>query len=309
MTEVPSRKLGLGILAGISTGVFWGIPFLVPQMLPHYSSIEIAFGRFFFFGIISLFFIKRVIQIVLKLSIKDRFLLFLLSACGFWFYSMLLFWGVQETDGVVSSLIVGLLPVVIPLFTPGRKSGGFPFYLGLLLLLVGLLNLFAYPVLAGLRIVKTPSLFGVLALFCCLALWTTFAISNSRFLKRNSQIDRKDFASVIGVISLLCILPIFLAQVDCTELVHRDGFQTYLISSFALGAGASWLANWLWNICSFHCPSEISGPLIVSETFFGLLYSFIYENRFPHGFELLSIFLFMVGVFLAVTAQLKEHRA
>ncbi len=296
------------MIAGISTGVFWGIPFLVPQVLPQYSSLEIAFGRFFFFGILSLIFIRRVYRIFQALSLKERGLLLLLSASGFWFYSMLLFWGIHETNGIVSSLILGLLPISIPLFAPERKTGGLRFYSGLLLLLLGLFILFLYPSLEGIKFIKRPSILGVLSLFSCLGLWTWFAIANSRFLQRNPAISRKDFASVMGVISLLSILPVFLGQVDLSELVHRDHFGLFLISSLALGFGASWIANWLWNICSFHCPSEISGPLIVSETIFGLLYSFIFEKRWPHPYEAVSVCLFLLGVFLAVTSQIRKRQ-
>lgn len=307
MKPAPEKRLVLGILAGISTGVFWGLPFLVPQVLPHHSALEIAFGRFFFFGMISLLFIKKVIQIVKALSRQDRWMLLFLSASGFWLYSTLLFWGVHETDGVISSLVISLLPVVIPLFTPDRKSGGMKFYFGLLLLGVGLFCLF-FGMRSEMQAIKPTSWIGLGALGCCLGLWSSFAILNSRFLKRNAHIGRKDFASVMGVISLLCLLPIFLVEVNPLELVQRDGFQTYLWSSMALGFGSSWLANWLWNICSFHCPSEISGALIVSETIFGLTYSFIYELRLPQGYELVSISLFMLGVYFAVSAQIQEHR-
>ena len=296
----------LGILAGVATGVFWGIPFLVPQILGNYSSLEIAFGRFFFFGLLSLMFLKKVWAVMTKLNVKDRWMLFLLSASGFWFYSMLLFWGVQATDGIISSLIVGLLPISIPLFSPGRKNSGIKFYLGLILLLIGIVNLFAYPLLQGLKLMKTPSPLGVLALLGCLSLWTWFAINNTKFLQRNPQIARKDFASVVGVVSLFSILPVFLSQVNLSEFISRDGFITYLISSMVLGFGSSWFANWLWNICSFHCPSEISGPLIISETVFGLLYSFMYESRLPHGYEAISIVMFLVGVFVTVRSQLTK---
>ena len=301
------RKVGLGIIAGISTGVFWGIPFLAPQMLPQFTSVEISFGRFFFFGVISLFFLKSVSKIFWQFSVRDRVLVFALSASGFWFYSTILFWGIHQTDGIISSLILGLLPVSIPLFTPGRKGGGPRFYLGLIALIIGLFNLFAFPVWNGLKVVKSPSLIGVASLFVCLGLWTWFAIMNSKFLKRNPGTSRKDFASLMGVISLISILPVFLIQVNAQELLHRDGFQLYLFCSMALGFGASWLANWLWNICSFHCPSEISGPLIVSETIFGLLYSFFHEARFPHSYEAISIVLCLIGVFFAVTAQIRAH--
>ncbi len=301
------KKLGLGLLAGISTGVFWGLPFLVPQVLGGYKAIEISFGRFFFFGVVSLFFLKKVIAIFKSLSIRDKLMVFLLSAMGFWFYSTVLFWSVQKTDGIISSLILGLLPITIPLFTPNRKHGGTRFYLGLATIVFGLLTLLMFPVLQGSKEIKTPAFSGVFGLISCTSMWTFFAICNSRFLQNRPQLNRRDFASVVGVVSLLSILPVFLINVDVSELVHRPTFGTYFICSLALGFGSSWLANWLWNICSFHCPSEISGPLIVFETIFGLLYSFIFEGRFPHGYEAVSILLFGMGVYLAISAQIKKQ--
>lgn len=303
------KKLGLGILAGISTGVFWGIPFLVPQLCPNFSALEIAFGRFFFFGLISFFFIKKVFHLVRGLNVRDRFLLLALSACGFWLYSTVLFWSVHATGGIVSSLVIGLLPVSIPLFTPGKKIGGFKFYGSLGILFLGLINLFAWPLMNETTTIAPPSALGIAGLITALAMWTWFAITNSKFLQRHPEINHKDFASVIGVISILSILPFFLATADFSGMASREGFSTYLIASIFLGLGSSWAANWLWNICSYHCPSEISGTLIVSETIFGLLYTFAYQKRAPHFYEACSIVLFMVGVFCAVTAQVKKPKA
>ena len=305
--QTQEKKIGLGIFAGISTGIFWGLPFLVPQVLTGFSALEIAFGRFFFFGILSLFFLKRVINILKQLSLRERWLVFILSATGFWLYSIVLFWSVQKTDGVISSLVIGLLPISIPLFTPHRKNDGGRFYFGLIVILLGLINLFLYPVSVGIKGVKTPAIMGIIGLLSCLAMWTFFAIWNSRFLQNHPEIKRRDFASVIGVVSLISILPAFLFQVDLPELIHRPSFGIFMISLISLGIGSSWFANWLWNICSFHCPSEISGPLIVSETIFGLLYSFMFEGRSPHGYEVVSILLFGAGVFLAVSTQIKSQ--
>lgn len=300
------KRIGLGILAGISTGLFWGFPFLVPQMVPHFSPLEIAFGRFFFFGLLSLVFLPKVIPIFQKLSSKERLQVFGLSAAGFWFYSILLFYGVQKTDGIIASLLVGLLPITIPFLSPERKFGGFRFYTGLGCLFFGLLNLFVFPMIQAGSELKAPSLSGVVSLVASLSLWTGFAFQNSKFLKAHPEIKRSDFASLIGVVSLVCMLPIFLLQVDFSSFINREGFSLYLWGSMILGFGSSWIANWLWNICSFYCPPEISGPLIVSETIFGLIYSFIFEKRFPHVFECASISLFIVGVVLTLSSQFRK---
>jgi drug/metabolite transporter (DMT)-like permease len=301
--NTSEKNVGLGIGAGISTGLFWGFPFLVPQLCSGFSAIEIAFGRFFFFGLISLFFVKKVLKIITALNLRDRLQLLLLSAGGFWLYSTVLFASVQATDGVVSSMVIGLLPISIPLFTRDRQTGGLRFYGGLAILLFGLLNLFLWPLFLEAQTLKAPSIAGIFGLLASLAMWTWFAIANSKFLHRHPEINRKDFSSVIGVISLVSILPVFLINSSLPELITREGFSTYLVWSLVLGFGSSWLANWLWNVCSYHCRPEVSGPLIISETVFGLLYSFAYEARSPHFYEGLSIGLFMIGVFFAVTAK------
>ena len=119
----PNHDRRIGLLAGASTGIFWGVPFLAPQILPGFSPVEIAFGRFFFFGVMGLFFVRRGIALLRTLSVRERAQVFALSALGFWLYSSILFWAISMTNGVISSLVLGLLPVTIPLFTPGRRSG------------------------------------------------------------------------------------------------------------------------------------------------------------------------------------------
>jgi len=300
-------KVGLGILAGVSTGFFWGLPFLVPQALQGFSSLEISFGRFFFFGIASLFFARKAFSLMKRLSNRDRFYLLCLSAAGFWFYSTLLFWGIQQTDGIISSLIVGLLPISISIFSfrsdfKKKKSG--LFYLGLLSIMIGLMTLFSYPVIIGIVRIKTPSVPGVLVLVLCLCLWTWYAVQNSKFLRSHPNISGKDLVSIIGIISLISISPFFLSQVEISNLVNRPDFHLYLFCSIALGFGSSWLANWLWNICSIHCSTEIAGPLMISETVFGLLYSFIFEKRLPMIYEGVAIAFCLMGAFIAVRASL-----
>lgn len=54
------RSQNRGIMAGILAGVFWGTPFLVPMVLANFSGLEITFGRFFFFGLISFIVIAEI---------------------------------------------------------------------------------------------------------------------------------------------------------------------------------------------------------------------------------------------------------
>ena len=293
----------IGLLAGASTGIFWGVPFLAPQVLKGYSSFEIAFGRFFFFGIMGLFFLPRLVRMIRAFSPIELLKVVFLSAAGFWLYSSLLFWSIQKTDGVISSLVLGLLPITIPLLTPGRRSGGCLFYAGLSMIAAGLGVLVLYPTLGRIGNLKPGDPLGIAGLVVCLLMWTVYAIANSRFLRNRRGLSSRDFSSLMGVLSLACLLPVVLVSSNAAERAARPGFEGFILISAVLGLGSSWLANWLWNFSAKHIPSEVSGLLLVFETIFGLFYTFLYERRFPHGFEAVSIGLSLGGVVLAVIAQ------
>jgi drug/metabolite transporter (DMT)-like permease len=201
-------------------------------------------------------------------------------------------------------MILGLLPVTIPVFAARTAKFSSKVRFGFMLILVGLLSLFGPPLFQPTATAGALNWIGVGILIACLGLWTFFAISNSNFLKQNPQIPGKDLASVMGLISLLCVCVLFLPTTNLSEFTQRPDFLTYLLCSIALGLGSSWFANWLWNICSFRCPPSISGPLLASETLFGLIYSFFWEQRLPTAGESAAILFIMSGVFIAVRGQL-----
>lgn len=301
----PPSLLNRGLLAGALTGVFWGLPFLAPQVLTHFGAVEIAFGRFFFFGLVSLFFFKRVFRIFLNLGLREWVSVLFLSASGFWFYSALLFWGIQRTDGILSSLVLGMLPVTIPLFSPGsvrEKRKALP---GISLIFLGLLLLFLVPVLQ--RQVRSEGGFftlpGFAVLVLCLGLWTAYAIANGNFLKTHPQISGRDLSSVMGVVSLLAMLPWVASVSEPFTWWERPGFGMFVLVSLGLGAGSSWFANWLWNYCSTHVPASIAGTLLVFETLFGLIYSFGFERRWPLPHEGVAMVLCLAGVLWSVRSR------
>ena len=304
-----SENIGSGILAGALTGVFWGLPFLAPQVLKGFSAVEIAFGRFFFFGLISLFFLGPVVEILRKLGPKERFRLVLLSASGFWLYSALLFWGIQRTDGILSSLILGMLPVTIPLFSDASRSDKQRATPGILLILTGLSLLFVIPGIQGRVRWSGKDWSGALVLLGCLALWTWYAVANGVFLRQNPWVSRRHLSSVMGVLSLAFMVPWMLVGSAPLQWPDRPGFAGYLMVSFGLGAGSSWFANWLWNYCSYHVPPAISGTLLVFETLFGLLYSFAFEQRLPRMEETAAILLCLGGVLWSVLGRQRDRSA
>lgn len=295
-----------GVFAGLATGVFWGLPFLAPQVLTGFHPLDIAFVRFLFFGLVSAFFLRPAFQLWKTLSPRHRFEVVLLSALGFWFYSLCLFLGVRSTDGVISSLIVGLLPVTIALIGgTGRIRGGV--LLGLVMIATGLFVLFGIPFMEVSTTGGSYSPLGILILFAALFLWSAYAIRNTTFLEQCRTAGAKDLSSLMGLLSVLFMTPIWWMASDPSAVIQNPDFPTFLVFGFLLGVGGSWFANWLWNICSRNCPPHISGPLIVSETIFGLLYSFAWESRLPQPYEFVAILLLITGVVTTVRAALKSN--
>ncbi len=300
------RKILLGILAGLASGVLWGLVFLIPQLLPDFRPLEITFGRFFFFGLLSLFYIAPVIRILRQLSLKDMLQVFLLSAVGFWLYTVFVVWAIQINGGVVTALVIGLLPITISL--AGKKSWRMEkqFVMGLGFILLGLIVLKGVPMLLNTGGANTFSLAGILLLLACLGMWTWYAVKNSAFLKVHHSISKRDFTSVIGVVSLVCVSVLSCFLVDVEALVQHERFPLYVGLTAVMGLGSTWLAYWLWNICAAFCPPQVAGPLIVSETVFGILFTVIYQGRLPTIAEGLGAIFFGLGAFLSIRSEMRQ---
>lgn len=300
----PDGRLGLGILAGILTGMLWGLVFTVPQALPEFSPLELSLGRYFFFGLASSLTLRRTWAHFRGFPPADRLQVFLLSASGFWLYTILLFWAVNEAGGVLAPLVIGLLPITIPLAAKRSWRLDRMFAGGLLLIFLGLLVLQAGPLLQG----SAPALSwrSMIPLLACLVMWTWFGIRNTQFVQKHPE-AKVSLTNLMGLSSFLILAVIGLIAMDLPRLAGHERFLPFVMWSAVIGCGSSWAANLLWNICSKNCPATISGPLVVAETVFALLYTFIFQGRLPTLAESAAITLFGAGVFLAIRAEIKNH--
>lgn len=297
--DKPDRRLAVGILAGIGAGMLFGTDFVPGQILKDISSLEFYVGRAFFFGLFSLIFCRRAVPAFLAFSARDKLYALALNAAGFWLYSFMLFWSIQHGSPVVTTIVVGTMPATIALASKNLRQLGWLFVLGLAIIFAGLCVLHA----GSFSHLMDHGLAAWLLPFGSLGLWTWYAVANSAFVARHPELSKTDMVSIMGLMTFAILMAMGAVMVDIPRVLHHPQFGAYVFWTAVLGIGSSWAGFWFWNICSKNCPPTVSGPLLVSETMFGLIYTFIYQQRMPSPAEASAILMFALGALLVIYAE------
>ncbi len=292
-----------GILAGLTAGALWGLIFLAPHALPNYSPSDIALGRYAVYGLISAASLayqhKRV-----KAIISPRIMIYALGlsclSCSLYYY--LLAAAIKYNGIAPAALIIGLLPVTIPVFSGTKILRPTLLYISLAAICLGLLLLNA-PVLYDM--LTKPSLssdqvMGTLLAFFALMSWTAYALLNAKVLAKHPEIDLNIMSSMLGVCAFLTIIPIWLIQNTGNTKLAFDHFShlNFIVWMLVIGLGSGWLGMLLWNYASRKLPTAITGQLIVSETIFSLIYGYIYNHTLPPLSELIAAAFMVIGVII-----------
>lgn len=104
----------------------------------------------------------------------------------------------------MTTLFIGLLPVIIPLAAHRKQSLKGFFIGGLVAIVLGVIVLQSIPLLSGAPM--TLSLRGLGCLLGALTLWAWFAIKNSAFLQRRQDISRAALVSLMGLLSFVVVV-------------------------------------------------------------------------------------------------------
>ena len=67
--------------------------------------------------------------------------------------------------------------------------------------------------------------------------------------------------------------------------------------------GSAWLATVLWNMASQRLSASLCGQLIVSETLFALIYSFVWDDQWPTFLQASAGALFVAGILAGIRAH------
>ncbi len=294
------RSLLKGIVYGICAGMCWGVIFLGPQLTQGLSGLQFAVLRFLCYGAISaVLLMPRWRRVCANLTRADWKSLFWLSLIGNLVYYALVGTGVQLVGIATTSLIVGLIPVLMTL--AGRHDTHavslrrlFP---SLCCAMTGVVIISWHALINGNTPETSTAIAGVFCATGALITWTWFAVSNARKLIQLTRISSNDWALLTGIMtgaqSLLLAVPVLVYQADAhgsEEWLH------FFLVAFGVALLSSVVGGACWNQASRLLPLALSGQVLVIETLAALAFGFLWEHRLPDTYELAAIALLVAGV-------------
>lgn len=297
----------MGVACGLVAGALWGLVFVTPQIASAFGPLQLAAGRYVAYGLFALPLVqphwRRYMQ---ALGRAEWIALGYLSILGNLLYYVLLAAAVQLGGVAMTSLVIGFLPVAVTIIG-SRDKGAVP--LSRLLPSLGLsaagIVCIAWESLgkAGEGAIGTQ-VAGLLCAFGALASWTTFAVSNSRWLSRLEHVSAHDWSLLIGIMTgaqaLILVPPALIF-----ESTAQDGGQWMLFAGVctAVALLSSIVGNGLWNRMSRLLPLTMVGQMILFETLFALLYGFLWDWRLPTEWEGLAILFVLASVLTCLAAH------
>jgi len=318
--QVFKGKSG-GILAGLAAGALWGLVFVAPRMVlsdsnssAGFTSIDLTAGRFLSYGLMAAVLMFLGLRTKQLPTLNQAFAALVLSLLGFTGYYLLLVLAINDAGTEMPTLIIGTIPIWVVFL--GKQQGlSFRSLLPGLLLTAGGLVLMAYVQLQGQpdiqstvqSQIKAPENYwrGIAYALASMVCWTIFAIFNSAWLKKHTEVSAADWANWLGVATGLgAWLLWLLAGSDLKPMTSDPKFASFALICIATGLGSAWLATICWNIASQRLSASLCGQLIVSETVFALVYSSWWDGQMPAGLAVFASALFVLGIL----ASIKAHR-
>lgn len=290
-----------GILAGLAAGALWGLVFVAPRMVSGFAGIDLTAGRFVIYGLVSVAVLAVSWRRARKPTWRQAWGALWLSVLGFTGYYWILVLSIRDAGTAMPALIVGTIPIWVMLLGKPHGLRWAALLPGLLLTAAGLALMAQAPEGAsGPHYTRGIGL-AVVAMAC----WTAFALLNAAWLRRHPEVGATDWANWLGVATgaggLLLALTL---GTPLPQLMAQPGWPLFALIVVAIGFGSSWLATILWNLASQRLSASLCGQLIVSETLFALLYSFLWDHRWPTFTQWAAAALFTAGIL----ASIKAHR-
>lgn len=306
-----------GVLYALLAGLMWGLIFVGPLIVPEYPALLQSMGRYLALGLIAVPLAWLGRKRLQKLTRRDWLTALALTIMGNLVYYACLASAIQRTGAPVSTMIIGTLPVVIPVFANllySHRDGKLAWSKmmpALVCIAIGLACVNVAELQHGVadaggwRYVS-----GILLAATSVVCWAWYALRNARWLRENPDKNPMMWATAQALVTLPVSLLGYV--VVCGWLSGQQpefalpfGPRPWIFIGLmvAIAVLCSWVGALCWNIASQRLPTVILGPLIVFETLAGLLYTFLLRQSLPPVLTASGIVLLVVGVTLAVRGK------
>lgn len=181
-----------GVLYALLAGLMWGLIFVGPLIVPEYPAVLQSMGRYLALGLIALPIAWLGRARLRQLVRKDWVTALTLTMMGNLIYYVCTASAIQRTGAPVSTMIIGTLPVVIPVFANllySQRDGKLSWWrlspalvligIGLLCVNISELNQ-GLPDFSGWRYGS-----GIALALVSVVCWAWYALRNARWLREN----------------------------------------------------------------------------------------------------------------------------
>lgn len=301
------RRVTVGLLAGLGAGALWGLVFVAPRMAPGFTGVDVASFRFMSFGLMSAVLMAwRLWRGEAQPTGAQMRAALGLSVLGFTGYYTLLALAIGWAGTAVPALIIGTIPLWLMVLGKPEHLSWRALWPGLVCTAAGL-ALMVWADLSHVSLSKAPSGeygWGIALAVLSMISWTAFALLNARWIKTHPAVDSAQWTNWLGVATGLGALLLWLALgTPWVKLVALPGFVSGLMVCVLTGVGSAWLASLLWTMASRRLSASLCGQLIVSETLFALVYSFVWDATWPLPVQWVAAVLFVLGIVASVRAH------
>lgn len=304
-----------GIAFALGACFIWGLIFVVPQFMEGFTSIEVALGRYLFYGMASVLIflkakIKRACRYPLSVWFKALYFSFF-SSFGYYTFVVL---SLRYSSPAMCALVLGISPVTIAFYGnwKQRECSFKTLIIPSILIFFGLVIINAPQFTAS----ESPKAYalGLCCSFLALFSWSWYAVSNAGFLKGHPEVYSSDWSTLLGVSTLIWALffMIFLgvffgSHIEIHKYANFDSTLTkFLIGCSILGFLCSWVGAFLWNRASVYLPVSLAGQLTIFETIFGLFFVYLIDGIVPPAMEFLGIVFLLAAIIYGIRTFAKN---
>jgi drug/metabolite transporter (DMT)-like permease len=305
----PSPGMVTGLAAGLGAGAFWGTTFIAPLIVPEFGSVDLTVGRFVACGLFAALLLLWAAwrgEARWPTAAQARAALGL-SLLGYTGYYLLLVLAIQAAGAALPVLIIGTIPLWIMLLGKPQGLRWRSLLPGLALTAAGIalmMRVGADGAHAASGEAGGDLWRGVFFAALAAASWTAYGLLNARWLARHPEVNSALWANWLGVAAGLGALAIaVVAGSPVSGLVAQPRFGLFVAVCAVTGIGAAWIASVLWNMASRRLSASLAGQLIVSETVFGLLYTFVWSGQWPATLQWAACVLFVLGILASIRAH------